>query len=99
MRRSLAILFIPLLAAGCAMPPALTIASLAADGISYIATGKSTTDHALSAIASEDCALVRAVQEQPICVAERPVQVSMSGAKPQSAAASAPADPDPSGQD
>jgi hypothetical protein len=99
MMRSLAFLFVPLLAAGCALPPALTIASFAADGISYIATGKSTTDHALSAIASEDCALLRAVQEQPICVAKRQVQLSMSEAKPSTGADSGPEDSDLRGQD
>jgi hypothetical protein len=52
---------------GCALPPALTIASFAADGVSYLATGKSTTDHALSAIAQEDCAMMRAIAEKPIC--------------------------------
>lgn len=53
---------------GCALPTAVTIASFAADGVSYIATGKSTTDHALSVIAQEDCAMARALEERPICV-------------------------------
>ena len=88
--RLLAILLIPVLLAGCALPPALTVASFAADGISYLATGKSTTDHALSAIADEDCALMRAVKEEPICVPERQVLVSMSGAKPSAGAHSEP---------
>jgi hypothetical protein len=68
MPRVVLVLLVPFLLAGCALPPALTIASLAADGVSYVATGKSTTDHALSAIAEEDCALVRAVKEEAICV-------------------------------
>jgi len=80
--RLVAILLVPFLLAGCAVPPALTLASFAADGISYLATGKSTTDHALSAIASEDCALMRAVKEEPICVPERQVLISMSEPKP-----------------
>lgn len=63
----IAILIVPFLLAGCAVPPALTIASFAADGVSYAATGKSTTDHALSLIAQEDCALLRAVKEEAIC--------------------------------
>jgi hypothetical protein len=48
---------------GCAVvavPPAVTIASYAVDGVSYIATGKSLTDHAISEIAGEDCVLMRA---------------------------------------
>jgi hypothetical protein len=58
------------LLAGCAIPPALTIASLAVDGVSYLSTGKSTTDHALSAVASEDCALMRVLQEKAICTSD-----------------------------
>lgn len=65
-----AILLVPFLVAGCALPPAFSIASFAADGISYLATGKSTTDHALSLIAQEDCAMMRALEEKPICVPE-----------------------------
>ena len=90
--RPVAILLVPFLLAGCAVPPALTLASFAADGISYLATGKSTTDHALSAIASEDCALVRAVKEKPICVPERQVLISMSKPKPSPDAPTGPED-------
>jgi hypothetical protein len=54
---------------GCAVvaiPPAVTIASYAVDGISYIATGKSLTDHAISEAAGEDCVLIRAaILEHP----------------------------------
>ncbi len=53
-------LVLPLLfLTGCAIPPAVTIASLVLDGVSYVSTGKSTTDHAISAFANEDCALLR----------------------------------------
>jgi len=56
---------------GCivAMPPALQAASFALDGISYVATGKSVTDHALSAMADKDCAMVRALNGEAICTA------------------------------
>ena len=40
---------------------------LAADGASYITTGKSTTDHAISIVADEDCALFRFVKGEKIC--------------------------------
>ena len=54
---------------GClfAMPPAMQAASLALDGISYVSTGKSVGDHALSAVAHKDCAVLRALNNQPIC--------------------------------
>lgn len=50
-----------LLPAGCALPPAVTLASLAADGVSYVATGKSVSDHGISAATGNDCALMRPV--------------------------------------
>lgn len=59
---------LPLLAAGCAIPPAVTIASFAADGVSYAATGKSVTDHGISAATGHDCALLRPViDDKPVC--------------------------------
>lgn len=56
-----------LLLSGCALPPALTIASYAIDGFSYLTSGKSVSDHALSAVTSQDCALFRAVMGNDIC--------------------------------
>jgi len=79
MPRVLVVLLVPFLLAGCAVPPALTLASLAADGVSYVTTGKSTTDHALSAIAEEDCALVRAVKEEAICVPKGTAVAALAG--------------------
>jgi hypothetical protein len=54
---------------GCivAIPPAVTIASYAVDGISYIATGKTLTDHAISGAAGEDCVLMRAASLKNPC--------------------------------
>jgi hypothetical protein len=49
------ILLTPLLLGGC-LPPALAIASYAADGASYAASGKSLSDHGISAAADKDCA-------------------------------------------
>ena len=67
-RRLLPLLLLALPAGGCAVPPALTIASLAADGASYAATGKSVTDHGISAATSHDCALLRPViDNKPVC--------------------------------
>jgi SPOR domain len=50
-----------LLLGGCALPPAVTLASLAADGVSYAASGKSVSDHGISAATGNDCALMRPV--------------------------------------
>ncbi len=51
----------------CAVPPSIQIASWVADGISYIATQKSLTDHGISFIAQRDCALWRGVKGEAIC--------------------------------
>lgn len=48
-----------LLLAGCGLPPVIVVASYALDGVSYVATGKSVTDHAISAVSGQDCALHR----------------------------------------
>lgn len=77
--RRIAVLIVPILLAGCALPPAITVASLAADGVSYLTTGKSTTDHAISAITQEDCALVRAVKEEAICVPQGSAVAGITG--------------------
>ncbi len=86
--RRIAILLAPFLLAGCALPPAVTWASLSADGISYIATGKSTTDHAVSAIAHEDCALHRGLKDEAICNPDGDVLISSVGAEPSGAQSS-----------
>src|SRR5437868_13895415 len=53
--------------AGCVLPPAFTIASLVADGISMASSGKTVTDQAISLLAHKDCRLWRLVQGKSIC--------------------------------
>lgn len=65
---------------GCAVPVALTVATLALDGISWVTTGKSSTDHVLSAAANKDCRVTRALQGQPICADTQLAFASTSGA-------------------
>ena len=65
--RRLAILCLPLLFTGCGLPPAVVALSYAMDGISYVSSGKSVTDHALSAAADQDCAMFRVIQGRDIC--------------------------------
>jgi hypothetical protein len=55
--------------AGCvAIPPAVSIASWAINGVSYLASGKSVSDHAISAVLEQDCAMWRILKGDPICV-------------------------------
>lgn len=60
-----AIIVLPL--AGCGLPPALMIASYAADGVLLFASGKTSTDHLLSMVEKRDCAVWRVVKSENIC--------------------------------
>ena len=67
MLRRLLIIACPLFVGACAVPLPLQIASWAADGISYLMTSKSMSDHGLSAALGRDCAVHRAITEGDIC--------------------------------
>ena len=60
----------PILLSGCAIPPAVSIASYVLDGISYAATGKSVSDHGISAVAGRDCATFRILKGENPCRGE-----------------------------
>lgn len=66
MRSGLVIVALPLILGGC-LPLPIAIASSTFAGISYLTSGKSTTDHVLSASIDKDCALARSVLGEPIC--------------------------------
>ncbi|OUS14204.1 hypothetical protein A9Q97_04200 [Rhodospirillales bacterium 47_12_T64] len=51
---------------GCALPPVIGVASLAVDVASYFFSGKTLTDHGISTIAQQDCALIR-IMEGSLC--------------------------------
>ena len=59
--------------------PAVQIAAqfdrlkLAADGVSYVGSGKSVTDHALSLAAQADCRMFNVMNGDPVC---RPTAVA-----------------------
>ena len=63
---------------GClALPPAIQLASLAIDGISYMQTGKSMSDHALSAVTNKDCAMLRALDNiNDVCTENLDISVA-----------------------
>lgn len=44
---------------GCALPPIVTVATTALDFASYGETGKTVSDHALSFVLEQDCAVLR----------------------------------------
>ena len=41
---------------------------LAGDGASYVGSGKTITDHALSMVTGEDCKVLNVVTREPVCV-------------------------------
>lgn len=59
-----------LVASACTVPMPLQVASWAADGIAYLTTEKSVTDHGLSLVAGKDCALWRGIKGEEICRVE-----------------------------
>ncbi len=65
--RNFLILLGVLFVGGCAVPVPVQVASWAIDGISYLTTQKSLTDHGLSFVAQKDCALWRGIQGKNIC--------------------------------
>ncbi len=67
MLRRLLIIVCPLFVGACALPLPLQLAAWTADGISYLMTSKSMSDHGLSAAVGQDCAVHRAVTEGAIC--------------------------------
>lgn len=68
MRNLLAGFALPLILTGCGLPPLITVASTVADGLSYAISGKGVSDHALSAITTRDCAVLRLLDGRELCV-------------------------------
>jgi hypothetical protein len=63
---------------GCAGPAAVTVAGVAVDSASYAASGKSFSDHAMSAVSGDDCRALGVLKNGVLCrsrVAEPEVQV------------------------
>lgn len=66
MRYLAAVIGLPLLLGGC-LPLPITIATYALSGVSLVTSGKSTTDHVISAATDQDCSLSRPVFGGNIC--------------------------------
>ena len=70
--RHLFVLICCLLAGGCALPVPIQVASWVLDGVSIVTTEKSITDHGLSMVAGQDCALWRAMKDVHVCRDDAP---------------------------
>jgi len=81
--RWLCFLAFPVLLSGCALPAAFTAASMAVDTGSYMMSGKTLTDHGLSLAMSEDCSMVRLLDEDDeICREEQHYEVAEADLTP-----------------
>lgn len=78
MTRFLATVVGGLMLSGCALPVPLQIASWALDGFSLLATQKSITDHGISIVAEQDCALWRGVTEGAVCREDDPMAIMVA---------------------
>lgn len=69
MKKALAIAGLPLLMGGCIplLPLPISIASTGLSGLAILTTGKSTTDHVISAARDQDCAVHRVAFGDNIC--------------------------------
>ena len=65
--RMLAAVMAPLALGGCGLPVGFQIASLFADGFSLLTTEKTLTDHGISAITEQDCAVWRGLKGEEVC--------------------------------
>jgi hypothetical protein len=67
MKRIVIFLF-PVLLSGCVgLPQQISMINQAVSGLSLMVTGKTNTDHLLSAATERDCSLFRAIEGQPVC--------------------------------
>tara|TARA_R110002072_G_scaffold12070_16_gene53183 strand:- start:1365 stop:1817 length:453 start_codon:yes stop_codon:yes gene_type:complete len=65
-----------LLLAGCGLPGGIAALTYTMDGLSYASSGKGMADHALSAAANKDCAMLRAVRGVDICASREGVEAA-----------------------
>lgn len=78
MTRVIATVLGGLMLSGCALPVPLQIASWALDGFSLLTTQKSITDHGISMVAQQDCALWRGVTEGEVCRETDPMAIMVA---------------------
>lgn len=62
------IAIVPMLLGGCAaLPVGVQVASYVADGLLYLTTNKSLTDHGLSLVTNKDCSIWRGLSKGELC--------------------------------
>jgi hypothetical protein len=63
---------------GCALPLPVRVATWAIDGISYLATNKSITEHGVSFLAKKDCSILRGVTQKHFCIDGAPSDTAVA---------------------
>ena len=61
------VLVLALFLGACGLPPALQIASWISNAFSYLTTNKSISDHGISMVSGQDCALHRGLTGDEVC--------------------------------
>jgi len=92
--KKLLLLAVLLTLPACVAPPIITVASLALSGVSYVETGKTLPDHALSSVSQRDCIMFRAAKGEQVCQIDETDVAAADGAAPgiEGAAVAAPSD-------
>ena len=80
-KRGAAVVLGSVLLGACAIPVPLRVTSWALDGIAYLATEKSVTDHGISLVAQQDCALWRGFIGEQICRSEDGPAIAVAAAE------------------
>ena len=83
-RRSAPLVLCSVLLGACSIPVPLKFVSWALDGIAYLTTEKSVTDHGISLLAEQDCALWRGITGEHICRSEDGTAIAVAAAEGQS---------------
>ncbi len=82
-KRGAAVVLCSVLLGEFAIPAPLRFASWAFDGIAYLTTEKSVTDHGISLVAQQDCALWRGVTGEHICRSDEGTAIAVAAAEGQ----------------
>ncbi len=81
--RSALLVLCSVLLGACSMPLPLKFVSWALDGIAFLTTEKSVTDHGISLVAQQDCALWRGITGEQICQSEDGTAIAVAAAERQ----------------
>lgn len=70
------IVLLPFMVGACAAPVPIQVASWLIDGLSYLTTDKTLSDHGISVVMGRDCAMLRTVTEGELCRDEEKTAVA-----------------------